>query len=94
MEGTVAATGTPKLGYWCHTCDDWGTIVVADALAAGVTEVREIPCPDHTPPPDPPDCRCDGSGTVTVEIPLADALLLDERACPVHAAPPEHGDAP
>lgn len=31
-----------------------------------------------------PDCRCDGSGTYTVSIPIADAVVSDQRQCPVH----------
>jgi hypothetical protein len=91
----VAVTGTPKLGYDCNTCLDWGTIVVGDSPAEGVTHLRRIPCPNHTLPPAATPCRCNGSGTSTVVIPLADAVLLDERTCPVHASTSaEAGGAP
>lgn len=36
----------------------------------------------------PPECRCNGSGTYTVSIPIADAVVIDERQCPVHGQPP------
>lgn len=35
-----------------------------------------------------PECRCDGSGTYTVSIPIADAVVSDRRQCPVHGHVP------
>lgn len=34
-----------------------------------------------------PACRCDGSGTYTVSIPIADAVVSMERQCLVHGQP-------
>lgn len=51
-EATVPPTaGTPKLGYYCNNCLDWGTVVAMHASAAGVYVERHVPCPNHTAAP-------------------------------------------
>ena len=32
------------------------------------------------------DCRCEGTGTITAVIPLADAVLVADRPCPAGCA--------
>lgn len=39
-------------------------------------------------------CRCGGTGTYSVVIPLADAVLLDDRPCPAGCPPTSPQQAP
>lgn len=41
IAASPVAKGTPKIGYHCHTCEDWGTIVIDDGNFG-----REVPCPN------------------------------------------------
>lgn len=50
-KGVRASTsgGTPKRGYACNTCLDWGTVSQASVIGDGATLERTRPCPDCQP---------------------------------------------
>lgn len=65
------------------TTTSWGRSL-ADAEAA--VQLRRpgddaSPCYDSRPTPTPCD-TCDGTGTVSIAVPLSNALLLSDRPCP------------
>lgn len=60
---TSAAGGTPKRGYGCSVCLDWGTVTVVEAVGDGVTVTRTIPCPKHPAPADGDAERADQAVT-------------------------------
>lgn len=56
MSGGVlasAAGGTPKSGYDCNRCEDWGNIVEGDfdpdRAHGGTAPLSESPCPNCRP---------------------------------------------
>lgn len=77
-------TATGRIGEITHTRRENGVVVEIWLRPRG-GGVEWSPGPDNVRRIlHEPDCACRGTGTISRVVPLADAVLLTDEACPGH----------